>query len=399
MKLPASFVVGNRRLGDEASRYVPSLDCIFVCTPKKDSLIDMAEPAHRWIALQTSIGRMAFLSELTLNFAFAEVSNEQAPSGTELLTGRKLFLRLLFNETRAIYQSYEVLDEVYSALITRGVLLLRNQHQEIERLEGYLRDCYPPQVFATYERAREIMNWTDSNSATTGRWSWVFTDAANVPLGSASRFACDRRLDFFLTAAERAMKTGVSPTHLIEFLYQTRQRYDYDIKRIKVHDLKAIPRDLAKLSEYALEHLGQPPVVTKPDANISWFYDDCATILEARLKDAHLWDQSSGSNDPPNIYESRGPSILAYPNDRGWSFYLNPKHDKPTIDALRRYAHQTILRNAVLLGENDCPLTLIRNENKSLCYPVTDERCIFRRLRFLSPSKDTPVQDQSVCAS
>jgi hypothetical protein len=393
MKIPVSLLGTSRRLGtdeEEAGRYIPSLDCTLMIKAE-EPLVSAAESAHRWIALQTSVGKTTFLWDLVLNFVFAQIMNEQAPFGNELLARRRLLLSSMFNESIAMLQSYEILDEVYSALLTRGYLLYRKQHQEIERLESYMRRCYLAQIFATYERAKEIMIWTDSNPGSIGRWQWVFTDAANIPPDWGSNFASDRRLEFFLTAAERAMNMGVPPTKLISFLYETGQRYDYDIRRRHIRHPEVLPHDLLKISDDESKRRGQPPIVTKGDPNMSRISKDCLAVYASRLRDAEIWDQSLGMADPPRgIYESRGPAIIGYTAGDDWRFWLNPKNDDRTIQALLHHTQLTILRNAVLYREDECPLALISTGSTSLCYPITDVRCIYRRLRFLSDGE--PLQ-------
>jgi hypothetical protein len=399
MNIPASFVLGSRRLGgegDEAGKYVSFLDCTFIKEPG-DPLISSAEIAHRWIALQTSIGRIAFLSELVLNLAFARVANEQVPSGNELLAERKRLIGCLLNDTRTIFRSYEVLDEVFSALMTRGCLLRDNQNQRIEELESDLRDCYPRQIFPTYQRAREIMKWTDSNPASTARWMWVFTDAANVPADDPSSVGLsDRRLEFFLTAAEQAMKTGVPPTQLIEFLHNAGQDHGHEIKRLKI-DTHGAVRGLEKGVAKVLEHLGQPTIMNSENYfPMESFYEDSTRILESRLRDADAWDPFDWTID---WYTHS--SLVAFPRDTRWSFWFDRRHDELTRKALQHHFEFTILRNAILCAKAECPLALLATNTKPprpLCYSHTDDRCMFRNLRFLSPGNRPLEQVESPSA-
>ena len=388
----ASVPVGNRRLGWKAS-YAPGFDGVFLSNRKRDQLVNLAEIAHRYFTLWTNVGDYAFLLELSVTYSFYRLVNQREASPT--IRAQKLrILGELLGALVRFYDSYEVTDETFSAVFAYSVLRSEKQYGQIRRLEQILLS-YPAEILATYNRVRRLIDLIDIPH---GLWIDIFLDAAAIRHAKAESdelFSCDERLEFYVTQAEKLMQRGISPVALREYYRQTGQKAGYKIGEIgtivypeNLDSFTTVWEQVTKL---------RFPSIIKPEQEmnrIDQLRDEYQTIIKDRVSELKLSGQNRKRLDDncdvlsmPKLHSF----VYARWNGKAWELQASNELDNKSKNAWTKYALHLLLRDAVLKNTPDCPWSKIKNflgdnpqcdtKRDRLCRPVTDERCVFRKLK------------------
>jgi hypothetical protein len=289
---------------------------------------------------------------------------------------KNFFSKFLPDKLNMLFRSCSVLDESVSAFFTFTVLSGWKDIQAIERMEKSLNVEYGPRMWKSYLRMKQLVNRYSKHERERA-YHEVFElalDAASFPEDSGIVYSTDKRFDFLLTAAEKGARNGVPIRELRGYCQEVAKKAGYELASTSfVSKLKPSFRRLSFPPEIEfMELLDQ-------DRELRTSYE---AIERSRIRDIMLWGDSWSNRlgDTKIIPKCMEPSVWAMIRRNGVAF--KPKKSR-SGDLWIIFALKSILREAVFRNENACPLNYveIRERRARACYPLNDERCVFRKWR------------------
>jgi len=392
MKTPSPFIVRSRRLGDSVARYVPAYDGRVLLNGELDPLVEAAENVHRMIAIGTNIGNAVFWAELyetlTLDSILLsenkQLAHQQVPS-----------LRAVHSYLDRIFDSYEVLDECFSAIMAYLALLGLRDHSRIKHMEQSLRLCENPAILDSYCRVKRLISKLPYMHVLTG----LFMDATRIALDDVRTWiTCDKRFELFLTMAEQGIKKGIPISVLRSYWLECGKKAGYDIAP------GLAPQDMPTSLPTGLEIRS-----FLPEEVCRRLADLYASILRTRREDNELWARQwrqrlaqqrdsmyDGLEYPHTTAVSsrkeqsdtfKQSSVIVVPKGSKWLCLFRRQGDEQSSIAWARHTYLTILRNAFLENQQECPCSIILDGSYDAehyaCFPADDRRCIYHKLKLI----------------
>lgn len=395
MTLPESVILGARSLkGEEYEAcYVPSYDGMVREKEGYDVLIDEAETAHRQLAIHTNIGNLAFAWDLYSTILTETLLYTAVTDGVvagKFVLRRKELLKEILRRGRKLNQSYEVLDEVFSAFMSYSAFkdCADVWSSKIKDLEASLV-CYSnPKVLTTFKRIEKLVDRYAEGQFSPDVYrtmQGLLVDAASIPMEEVnSHYDCDRRLEFFLTMAERGAERNIPIGQLRRYWTNLGEKVGY-----RIGEWGQFDSDLVAFLTSTLSPLFIDEISFFKDAFVK-LGEKYEKVVEARSEDRLKWtlrdrDNEKTKHDRTLILSGKLPdypfmdsSVRIVQN--GKLLDLGTRFDSDPV-AWGDYAFYTIIRNAAILHEKKCPLNLFQGENGPLCAPIDDDSCILRKLR------------------
>jgi hypothetical protein len=395
MIIPESVILGARSLkGEEYEAcYVPSYDGMVREKEGYDVLVDEAETAHRQLALGTNIGNLAFAWDLYATILAETLLYAAATDGVvagNFIPRRKELLTEILRRVVKLNKSYEVLDEVFSAFMSYSTFKDCSDvwSSKIKDLEKSIVRYPNPKIPTTFKRIQKLVHryaGSQFSRDVYGTMQGILVDAASVPMEDVnSQYDCDRRLDFFLMMAERGAENNIPILQLRQYWTNLGEKAGYRIGEWGRFDSDLVAFLTSTLSPLFID---ERSFFKDAFVNLEAKYEK---VVEARSEDRLKWAFRDSDNEktkrdrmlvlngklPDNPFMDSSIRIV----QEGTMLVLGTRFDAEP-DAWGDYAFNTILRNAAVACEKQCPLNLFEGENGPLCTPIDDDRCILRKLK------------------
>lgn len=370
-------------------KYVDAYDGQIASTSTPPSeyshLLSVAESAHRMFSVRTNAGNILFSLQVLASLAmqihlFANGKFNQ---------DEQLWLKRLSDASNTLFESCHVTDETMSATLAyEGMRFLLKDEAQIAFLENSVRAYYDRAIWDSFLRLRSLIDGGVSISVI----DCIFLDAADISQWTGdSCGSCDERFSFFLDMAEEGLRKGLAARDLRDYWISSGQERGYFVfPKIDMnifafqwfpHNLikrtRPEPVELLKQSEFVLARRVR-------DAS-QWCEHEKALVTdEAYLRKTREIYQKiiNGVLKERYPFPFMQPTVIGLPSDGRWEFRFRPQLEEKVLrESWKRFTFTTIVRHAILLKDDECPLDLIGPGRA--CFPENDDRCIFRRLKEL----------------
>jgi hypothetical protein len=377
------------------ARYVPAYDGLILTDLTRDPLIYQAEGAHRLVSLQTNIGTLSAAWELLAtsivhHLLVAAAAGEKVSA--KFANRTKVTLRDMSAHLNRMFDSYETLDETFSAYLAYSTFteLKDVWGEETNRLLKSVTKYENPRIGETLKRVLRLARkfaGQDYDPEIYSIFQGPFLDAADIPVeDSMSEFACDKRLEFFLTMAERGIGMGIPVKQLRQYWLDSGSKVGYRVGKTFTIDEQAF--DFMSIAPFRF--LGDEALLGQTAFQLADLY---ASIMEGREKDRSGWmlhdrDSDKLAQDRKVVRSGRWPEcdfmiswVRIEPKAERWT--LRTKLTETDPHSWSELAFYTMLRNALTTNEQECPLSFFDDQNGPVCAPLADETCLFRKARNL----------------
>lgn len=198
---------GVRKFPTLDAYYAPAIDSIFFHEFQDEIVLKKifgAERAHRFMNFHSNIGNLVFRLEVEGNVSFLNASLTTYRSESEI--GQLKAAKRVFDN---VFESYELLDETFSALVTSSALTDMGLPEEANNFENIFYQYYPF-CKETFETAKFLMTKFGDDVYK------IFFVACQVPITGANlinyfripfgiNFSSDERLMAFLNLCKKKM--------------------------------------------------------------------------------------------------------------------------------------------------------------------------------------------------